>query len=1060
MGRRRCLGVLLAALLAGVPALPASGSGAAVASAPAEVRAGSGMGEEFRISGEVARNASFLAMAYNGAHNEYLVVWEDMREGWGIYGRRVAADGAPIGTDFRIDGGDGGSFQFRLAPAVAWNAAADEYLVVWPAMAQGVSSWDLQGRRVAASGWPIGVEFRVNSGGGGSDEWTPAVVWNGTANEYLVVWEDWREASTRLADIYARRVSAGGAPIGSDIRVSGQGGTGNEMAAAVAWNESANQYLVVWEDGRRKATRGSDVWGRRLAGDGRPVGTDFRVSSGPAPADVLHPQVAWNGARNEYLVVWEDWRNAATSGSDIYGRRLRADGSFAAPDFRVSGADAGVEETRPAVAWGAAANRYLVAWEDRRLLYGGVERGIYGRWVGAAGSPLGSAVRVSGDLVYSWYRLPTVAGTAEGGYLAVWADDRTGQWQVYGRPLPASAPRSVPGAQAVEPPGDRRAYPYVAPTSNPTADLVMPASPEAAGTPVERVAGQPITVDVGIVYTRAARLQAGGRAAIEAWVANGVMYTNEALARSEVDVRLRVVFIEEIEYHAFSGCVGNVLWLATGASVFAPARALRDARGADLLSLITEDGQTAGNALGPYAEFVLRRRGSSRLESLYFAFDFAHEWGHDFGAGHEQGNPASPCSPPGCGYDAPDSSFSDIMSYGLKCELSQQCPHIPNYSNPDVTFSWLDPPVLWGGGNAYDNSGIASDMAQRQGSAAPQPTGVEGQADNAGVMNGNAPQVAGWRPTVVPDSATCSGFPATWLGTDGPDVFRGTPRRDVVVAGGGDDVVYGSGGSDIVCAGTGNDRVYGGADTDFLFGGPGNDDLYGEAGDDFLAGEAGRDGMQGGDGNDVLSGGAGADRLEGGNGADYLYAGAGNDALLGGEGFDRLLGRQGNDRLRGGNVGDTYFVDHLQPGPGADTVEGATAILDFEDTNGPVRLTLSGAQWPISTTGANGTATVRLNGVSLLSLVGSRFDDSITVRDQNVCVFGLAGDDTLSATDDITQGCFLLYPCASGWCETRARLFGDDGDDSLDGGSVLGVHGGDGTDRCRGSTVAACEGPL
>ena len=34
----------------------------------------------------------------------------------------------------------------------------------------------------------------------------------------------------------------------------------------VAWNFNANQYLVVWKDGRNALSRDTDIYGRRLSG--------------------------------------------------------------------------------------------------------------------------------------------------------------------------------------------------------------------------------------------------------------------------------------------------------------------------------------------------------------------------------------------------------------------------------------------------------------------------------------------------------------------------------------------------------------------------------------------------------------------------------------------------------------------------------------------------------------------------------------------------------------------------------------------------------------------------
>lgn len=90
----------------------------------------------------------------------------------------------------------------------------------------------------------------------------------------------------------------------------------------MAWNQSANQYLVVWGDARNTLTRGSDIYGRRVSARGTPVGTGFRISGPNATSSESNAEVVWNSNANQYLVVWSDPRGPSTRGYDIYGQRV------------------------------------------------------------------------------------------------------------------------------------------------------------------------------------------------------------------------------------------------------------------------------------------------------------------------------------------------------------------------------------------------------------------------------------------------------------------------------------------------------------------------------------------------------------------------------------------------------------------------------------------------------------------------------------------------------------------------------------------------------------------
>jgi uncharacterized repeat protein (TIGR01451 family) len=98
---------------------------------------------------------------------------------------------------------------------------------------------------------------------------------------------------------------------------------------------------------------------------------------------------------------------------------------------------------------------------------------------------------------------------------------------------------------------------------------------------------------------------------------------------------------------------------------------------------------------------------------------------------------------------------------------------------------------------------------------------------------------------------TCSGQPATVVGTAASDTLIGRPGPDVIAARGGGDLIKGRGGNDIVCSGSGRDTAKGGAGDDRLKGGRGRDRLRGGVGDDAMFGGPGRDRCRGGAGHDT-----------------------------------------------------------------------------------------------------------------------------------------------------------------------------------------------------------------
>jgi len=250
----------------------------------------------------------------------------DMRQ-WGnrgtdIYGQRLKANGELVGVNFRAIDGPAGNVA-QSWPAVAWNQKAREWLVVFTdtrkSSTRGV---DIYAQRLGTDGLALAPDFRIGGAEATGDEGWPAVVWNGTANDYFVVWEDSRRQLERGSDIYGQRVDATGLRVGPNFRISRTPGPTYEGFPAVAWNEATDRYLVAWQDGRREATRGWDIYAQYLDWQGVPVASNLRISTGLTPAHQDHAAVAANPEAGQNLVVWEDSRREATRGWDIYGQRV------------------------------------------------------------------------------------------------------------------------------------------------------------------------------------------------------------------------------------------------------------------------------------------------------------------------------------------------------------------------------------------------------------------------------------------------------------------------------------------------------------------------------------------------------------------------------------------------------------------------------------------------------------------------------------------------------------------------------------------------------------------
>lgn len=397
--------------------------------ANAEERAA--IGDDFLISGPAAlESESEPAIAFDPTRYQYLVVWVDKRhdDDGDIYGRLLDAGGAPLGGDFRISrGADWGD---QLTPAVAYNAGADEYLVVWEdwrnvPLLRGA---DIYGKRVSPDGDPQGVDTRISGPNAVLHDWQPAVAAGPDGAGYLVVWMDRRAEAGHGTDIYGRRVGEDGKPTGKDRRISGQAAIGDEWWPSVAYNSADGEFMVVWSDTRAAAAR---VYGRRVAPDLTFPAREFRVSGGAAEVH-LFADLAHDPDLNQYLVAWQDKRNFDTAGYDIYAVRLDAAGERQGRDRPLSKTPE--YEYRPVVAYQTVNDRFLIVWSAWNPLSDDMY--LKGRGLTNAGLFAGAPFPIVTNGPFHSARHALAYGAGAGRCLAVWVDGReaaTRLADIYGR---------------------------------------------------------------------------------------------------------------------------------------------------------------------------------------------------------------------------------------------------------------------------------------------------------------------------------------------------------------------------------------------------------------------------------------------------------------------------------------------------------------------------------------------------------------------------------------------------------------------------------------------------
>jgi hypothetical protein len=350
---------------------------------------GGPIGSWFAISSPLLNSDQLDAsIAYNSQSQDYLVVWWDASIYW-VWGQRVSRNGSLVGGPITTYEG---SAAYQRFPDVAYNSQHDEYLVVW--YDQDATYHSIRARRVAANGWISSAAFTVASGTIADTYLTfPAVAYASVADRYLVIYEYGNRYGWEQYGIAARAFRSDGSPDGAAFDVRPYGGGSPTVGLDLAYNRARNEFLVVWAEAIGTTYA---ILGRRVKMDGGAgtVGDIFTIADTPT-LDDIYPAVAAlpvPAGVGQYLVAWR--YVYSLSDSDIYAQRVAGDGSGPV-GLPIIISNPVADQGAPAVDGNETRGQYLVAWRHASAPPS-MFVGIRGRAVSSGGDLLGQEEGVGG----------------------------------------------------------------------------------------------------------------------------------------------------------------------------------------------------------------------------------------------------------------------------------------------------------------------------------------------------------------------------------------------------------------------------------------------------------------------------------------------------------------------------------------------------------------------------------------------------------------------------------------------------------------------------------------
>jgi hypothetical protein len=305
----------------------------------------------------------------------------------------------------------------EIYPTVAHDEVRGRYLVVYH------NETTLNAQCITAQGHVLATYVL----GSTPQSTGPDVAYNPVDDQYLVVFA----TSGVIEGAYVSgqccsQVGCSSAP----FTISGDRTGTQHYSPAVSCNRHTNHhdYLVVWEDGYSIPNDHWAIYARRVTSNHGFVTPSFAVRG--STNDQFHqPDVAFNLNHNDWLVVYEAQISGATSGYDIYGRRVRGLDSIVEAEHAI---DTTINNQMFPTVAAYRPNKvtpYFVAYTDY--------------WDDPSGSVRGILLKVDGTITTQYLNIAATLNVGQsdidlasnerlGGYTAVWSE-HDGDWNIRGR---------------------------------------------------------------------------------------------------------------------------------------------------------------------------------------------------------------------------------------------------------------------------------------------------------------------------------------------------------------------------------------------------------------------------------------------------------------------------------------------------------------------------------------------------------------------------------------------------------------------------------------------------
>lgn len=297
--------------------------------------AAQGLYTELAVAPSTGANGDQSAIAYDDKHDVYLQVYQVTASGaYDVYGRFVGANGAALGSPFRISTN---RLQNGLLPRVAYSrgSGVDEFFVTYLADQTIPGLGRIFGQRVQYTGAApyggglVGASIPVSPYGtqaaASNYDWSSDVVYNPRTSRFMVVWTQYSGG----ASVFARQFNADGSPANDAVNASPKSVPGGQGAPVVAYDWNRNLYCVVYTGDHPNVAGAIGAFGYLLDGNTGALASSLLVIS---LGYTIEPTIAYLPEADGFLASWTLVTTTRTSNARLIPSSA-ANGALTQPEY-------------------------------------------------------------------------------------------------------------------------------------------------------------------------------------------------------------------------------------------------------------------------------------------------------------------------------------------------------------------------------------------------------------------------------------------------------------------------------------------------------------------------------------------------------------------------------------------------------------------------------------------------------------------------------------------------------------------------------------------------------